>query len=96
MAFLTMMAGVVIGAVAAWYLMRGYGAEELRKLRVRFEERIGYWQSEAERAKICAAQLSEQTAAWVAGCQQGREDVLSLARALAQRPANAELHSEED
>jgi hypothetical protein len=27
--------------------------------------------------------LSERTAAWVAGCEQGREDVLSLARALA-------------
>lgn len=52
--------------------------------RARLEDQIGYWQGEAERAKIRTAQLSEKTAAWVAGCQQGRKDVLSVARALAQ------------
>jgi hypothetical protein len=40
---------------------------------------------QAVRAMACAsaAQVTERTAAWVAGCDQGREDVLSLARALA-------------
>ena len=87
MNILTGLTGLVIGTVAAWQVARGWAAAELSHLRAYFEEQIGYWQGEAERAKIHAAQLSEQTAAWVAGCQQGREDVLSVARALAQRPA---------
>ncbi|HEY7260510.1 MAG TPA: hypothetical protein VH589_03380, partial [Trebonia sp.] len=41
------------------------------------------WRSDAEIARL-RAQL-EQMAAWVAGCQQGREDILSLAREMAQK-----------
>jgi len=79
------LAGLVIGAVAAWLLAQESAAAEMRRLRARLEERIGYWQSEAERAKVTADRLSEQTAAWAAGCQQGREEVLSLARALSRQ-----------
>lgn len=84
MNILTWLAGLVIGAVAAWQVARVCAAAELSRLRARLEEQIGYWQGEAERAKIRTAQLSEKTAAWVAGCQQGRKDVLSVARALTQ------------
>jgi hypothetical protein len=80
MNILTWLAGLVIGAVAAWQVARGYAAAELSRLRVHLEEQVGYWQAEAERATTRAAQLSEQTAAWAAGCQQGREDVLSAAQ----------------
>ncbi len=83
------LAGLVIGAVAGWRLARGYSAAEINRLRTRLEERIGYWQSETERARASAAQVADRTAAWVAGCQQGREDVLSLARTLAQHPTQA-------
>jgi len=41
------------------------------------------WRTDTEVARL-RAQL-EQMAAWVAGCQQGREDILSLAREMAQR-----------
>ena len=41
------------------------------------------WRTDTEVARL-RAQL-EQMAAWVAGCQQGREDILSLARKMAQR-----------
>ena len=85
MNILTWLAGLMIGAVAGWQVARGYAAADLNRLRVRLEEQIGYWQGEAERATIRAAQISEQTAAWVAGCHQGRADTLSLARALAHR-----------
>jgi hypothetical protein len=85
MNILTSLAGLVIGAVAAWQVARGYAAAELSRQRAHLEEQIDYWQGEAERAAIQAEQRSEQTAAWVAGCLQGREDVLSAARALAQR-----------
>lgn len=84
MNYLTLLEGMVLGAVAAWLLARGYAAAELSYLRDRYEEQVRYWQGEAERAKIRAAQLCDQAAAWVAGCQQGREDVLSVARSFAQ------------
>jgi hypothetical protein len=77
--------GLVIGAVAAWQLAQEQAATQVRRLRARLEERIGYWQGEAERAQATAERLSEQTAAWTAGCQQGREEVLSVARALSAR-----------
>jgi len=79
------LAGLLIGTVAAWVLTRCRAAAELRRLRAHLAARIGYWQDEAERAKATAAQVSEQTAAWAAGYQQGREEVLSLARSLGQR-----------
>ena len=85
MNILTWLAGLVIGAAVAWQIARGYAAADLARLRVHLEEQIGYWQGEAERATLRATQLSEQTAAWAAGCRQGREDTLSLARALTQR-----------
>ena len=89
MEILTGLASVVIGAVAAWQFVQWRTGAEMTRLRTRLEERIGYWQSETERARATAAQVAERTAAWVAGCQQGREDVLSLARALAQHATRA-------
>jgi hypothetical protein len=77
--------GLVIGAIAAWPIVQSRAAVETSQILARQEERIGYWRDEAEHARAIAARLSEQTAAWAAGCQQGREDVLSIARALAQR-----------
>lgn len=83
MVILAGLAGVVLGAVAAWQLARGRAAAERSQLRAQLEERISYWQGETERARDIADRVSEQTAAWVAGCQRGREEVLSLTRVLA-------------
>jgi chromosome segregation ATPase len=77
--------GLVIGAVAAWQLTKGRAAVQMSRLRAQLQEQIRNWQDETERARASAARLSEQTAAWIAGCQQGREDVLSLTRALSQQ-----------
>ena len=84
MVILAGLAGVILGAVAAWQLARGRAAAERSELRAQLEERISYWQGETERARASADRVSEQTAAWVAGYQQGREEVLSLTRVLAQ------------
>jgi hypothetical protein len=77
--------GLAIGAAAAWLLMQWRTAVAMSRLRSQLEERIGYWREETERARASAVRLSEQAAAWSAGCQQGREDVLSLTQALASR-----------
>ena len=84
MVILAGLAGVILGAVAAWQLARGRAAAERSELRAQLEKQISYWQGETERARASADRVSEQTAAWVAGCQQGREEVLSLTRVLAQ------------
>lgn len=89
------LAGLVIGAIAAWQLVQWRAAAELARLRRQMEERICYWQDETERARAIASRLSEQTAAWVAGCQHGRDDVVSLARALAQHPTRNDDDPEE-
>ena len=84
MDILSGLAGLVIGAVAAWQLVQWRAAAGLTRLRAQMDERICYWQDETERARAAASRLSERTAAWAAGCRQGREDVLALARTLAQ------------
>jgi hypothetical protein len=84
------LSGLVIGAAIAWQLAQDRATAEMARLRARLEERIGYWQGETGRARASAAQLSEKTAAWVAGCQQGREDVLCLTRALSEGPPRAD------
>jgi hypothetical protein len=82
MAILTGLGGLLIGAIVARALTRGYAAAEMNRLRAQLQERIAYWQDEAERARANAARVGEQAAAWAAGCQQGREDVISIARAF--------------
>jgi predicted acylesterase/phospholipase RssA len=81
--------GLLIGAVIAWQLAQGLAAAEMSRFRARMHEQVRHWQEETERARASAARMSEQTAAWAAGCQQGREDVLSLTRALAQHITQA-------
>ena len=86
MSILAALSGLVIVAAAAWQLACWRAAAEIGRLREQAQEQVRYWQDETERARADAAQLADRTAAWVAGCQQGRKDLLSLTRALAQRP----------
>jgi hypothetical protein len=74
------LAGLLTGAAAAWHLARRRAAAETSRL----QARISYWRDEADRAKASAARAEEQAVAWAAGYQQGREDVLSLARAFSE------------
>jgi hypothetical protein len=83
MDILTGLAGLLIGAVIARALTRRYAAAEMSRLQAQLQARIAHWQDEAERARANAARVGEQAAAWAAGCQQGREDVISIAHALA-------------
>jgi hypothetical protein len=80
MDILAALVGLLIGAFAAWLMTRSCATAEMNRLRARLEERAIFWQGETERARASAAQAAERTAAWMAGCEQGRQDVLSLAR----------------
>jgi hypothetical protein len=78
------LAGLLIGAAVAWVLTRCRAAAEASRLQAHLAARIGYWQDEAERAKASAARAEERSAAWAAGYQQGREDVLALTRGISE------------
>ena len=85
----TLLAGIVLGAAAAWLLARDHAAADFEKLRSELEEQIRHWQRQARLARADASRLADQTAAWTAGCQRGRDDMLSLARALGQQTASS-------
>ena len=87
------LAGLLIGTVAAWVRARCRAAAEVRRLRAHLAARIGYWQDEAERAKATAARAEERAAAWADGYQQGREDVLALARGISETNVGNSLTS---
>jgi hypothetical protein len=80
MEILTGLIGLLIGAFTAWLVTWRCAAADMNRLRARLEERVTFWQGETERARASAARVAERTAAWVAGCEQGRQDMLSLAR----------------
>jgi hypothetical protein len=90
---LTGLIGLLMGASVGCLVTWRWAAAERSRLRAGLGERVTFWQSEAERARASAAQAAERTAAWVAGCEQGREDLLSLARALAQHGTRADQWS---
>ena len=75
-------AGLLISAAITWVLTRCRTAAKASHLQAHLAARIGYWQDEAERAKASAARAEERSAAWAAGYQQGREDVLALSRGI--------------
>jgi hypothetical protein len=87
------LAGLLAGAASAWMLARCRAAAEVSRLQANLAARIGYWQDEAERAKACAAGAEERSVAWAAGYQQGREDMLALARAISETNAGSTLTS---
>lgn len=87
------LAGLLIGAACAWMLARCRAAAEASRLQAHLAARIGYWQDEAERAKACAARAEERSAAWAAGYQQGREDVLALTRVISETNVGNSLTS---
>jgi len=89
MVVLAVLSGLLLGAAVGWRVALARANAEVGRVRAGMQDQIGYWQDQAERARASTAHVAEQTAAWVAGCQQGRDDVLSLARALAQHGPEA-------
>lgn len=83
MVVLAVLSGLLIGAAVAWRVALARAHAEVGRVHARLQDQLEYWQDQAERARVSAAHIAEQTAAWAAGCRQGRDDVLALARALA-------------
>lgn len=67
-----------IVAVLAWGLTMIHVSGEIDKIAARKQEEIDYWKIEAASAKTYSAQVTRDKAAWLAGCRQGRADVISI------------------
>ena len=90
---------LAIGAIAAplisWRAtrsrVRAQARRELARARMDMHQEVKHWQEAAARATAEAARVAREAEAFKAGCQSGREDVISIMPLLVatqQRPAD--------
>jgi hypothetical protein len=70
--------GVTIGWRAARSRARAKMRQELTRARVDTRREVNHWQEAAARANAEAARVAREAEAFKAGCQSGREDVISI------------------
>jgi hypothetical protein len=71
-------AWAIIAAVATWGFTLRRAAQDIGRLAAANRTEVAYWKNETARARAHAAQVTQGKAAWAAGCQQGRDDVISV------------------
>jgi hypothetical protein len=71
-------AGIVIGWQSARYRARAQMRRELARIRADARREVNHWQEAAARANAEAARVTREAEAFKAGCQSGREDVISI------------------
>jgi hypothetical protein len=81
-------AWAIIAAVAAWGFTLRRAAQHIDRLEAAHRTEVAHWKNETARARAHAAQVTQDKAVWAAGCQQGRDDVISVVPLLiaAQQP----------
>ena len=74
--------GAVAGFVISWQSARSRARAEMRReltrARVDMRREVNHWQEAAARANAEAARVAREAEAFKAGCQSGREDVISI------------------
>ena len=87
--------GAAVGPVISWRAARSRGRAETRRqlarARVDMHREVNHWQEAAARANAEVARIAREAEAFKAGCQSGREDVISIMPLLVaaqQRPAD--------
>jgi hypothetical protein len=87
--------GAAVAPVISWRAARSQGRAETRRqlarARVDMYREVNHWQEAAARANAEAARVAREAEAFKAGCQSGREDVISIVPLLVaaqQRPAD--------
>ena len=81
--------GAAIGPLIGWRAARSRGRAEMRR-------ELTHWQEAAARATAEAARVAREAEAFQAGCNRGREDVISIMPLLVaaqQSPADEERAS---
>jgi hypothetical protein len=71
-------AWAIIAAVAAWGFTLRRATQHIDRLEAAHRTEVAHWKNETARARAHAAQVTQDKAAWAAGCQQGRDDVISV------------------
>lgn len=83
--------GIPIGIRATRSQARSDMRHELARSRAEMRREINHWQEAAARANAEAARIAREAEAFKAGCQSGREDVISIVPLLVaaqKRPAD--------
>jgi hypothetical protein len=87
--------GAAVGPVITWQAARSQGRAETRRqlarARADMHREVNHWQEAAARATAEAARVAREADAFKAGCQSGREDVISIVPLLVaaqRRPAD--------
>jgi hypothetical protein len=78
MAVLILIVGCGIGAAIGWWRGQARAADAIARARAAMAHEIRHWQDAAARATAEAARVAQEAQAWAAGCQQGRDDVISI------------------
>jgi hypothetical protein len=71
-------AGFVLSWQSARSLARAEMRRELARIRADMRREVIHWQEAAARANAEAARVAREAEAFKAGCQSGREDVISI------------------
>ena len=78
MAVLETIGWAVLAAAAAWTVAMCAALVVLSRHRAAMQREVRHWQAEAIRAAALTAQLKQEIEMWSKGCQQGRDDVISI------------------
>jgi hypothetical protein len=78
MAVLILIIGFGIGAAVGWWRGLARSDDAIARSRAAMAHEIRHWQEAAARATAEAARVAQEAQAWTAGCQQGRDDVISV------------------
>jgi len=78
MAVLILIIGFGIGAAVGWWRGLARSGDAIARSRAAMAHEIRHWQEAAARATAEAARVAQEARAWTAGCQQGRDDVISV------------------
>ena len=91
MDLLILLIGAAVGvAIGRWLTIRR-AAATVSRAEAQMRRELAYWQEAAARASAEAARVTREAEAYQAGCQHGREDVISIMPLLVaaqQRPAD--------
>jgi hypothetical protein len=74
--------GAAVGAAIGWRAARSRARarmrQEMTRARADTRREVNHWQEAAARASAEAARVAREADAFKAGCQSGREDVISI------------------
>jgi hypothetical protein len=78
MTILILMIGIGVGIPVGRWIAKRRAAATLSNAERKMRRELAHWQEAAARATTEAARVAREAEAYKAGCQHGREDVISI------------------